>query len=74
VQSIKNKVEKRGVFFTLEKVDVRKPRLPRNSPQTHHVFTTICSKKSWKLPAKQHKLHSKLKSSPEVELIDFWND
>jgi len=42
---MKNKVEKHGVFFALKKVVAKTPHSPRVSPQTHHVFTTICSHK-----------------------------
>jgi hypothetical protein len=31
-----NKVEKVGVFFDAQKMPANPPRLPRNSPQTHH--------------------------------------
>jgi hypothetical protein len=39
-------------FFSAEKHAVKAPRLPRNSPQTHHQSTTKSTRFSAKPPAK----------------------
>jgi hypothetical protein len=63
----KNKVEKLGVVFVLEKASVNSPHLPRNSPQTHHRNTTSGTTLSAKTPAKtpiHHKTKNTKKSGP----------
>jgi hypothetical protein len=46
----KNKVDKRGTFFSVQKVTAKTPRQPHNSPYCHHNFTIT----------KQHKIKNPL--------------
>ncbi|WP_260741056.1 hypothetical protein [Tunturiibacter lichenicola] len=54
-----NKLAKRGVFFSAEKVRCKAPRLPRNSPQIHHDFTIKKHGRKPKTPAKTWFCHAK---------------
>jgi len=47
-----NKVEKRGTFFSVQKVTAKTPRQPRNSPYCHHDFTITKHPKTQKSPYK----------------------
>ncbi|NYF91179.1 hypothetical protein RBB79_16295 [Tunturiibacter empetritectus] len=49
---VKNKVQKRGVFFLLQKVTAKTPRQPHNSPQRHHDLPAKNTIKNAKPPAK----------------------
>jgi hypothetical protein len=59
----KNKLQNPVLFFSLEKVTVTSPRLPRIPPQTHHKNTTLKTRISAKNPAKSP-LHHKRKKRP----------